>query len=61
MLLPYAEEWICAMILILKQRPFGFDMKRPSIWTPGDYDKNAAEKYSTIYLFDGQTVPHNRR
>lgn len=30
--------------------------KNVYIWTPDDYDKNSAEKYSVIYMFDGQTV-----
>lgn len=36
--------------------PFnGYD-KEVYIWTPDDYDAKAAEKYSTIYMMDGQTV-----
>ena len=30
--------------------------KNVYIWKPADYDKNSDEKYSVIYLFDGQTV-----
>ena len=30
--------------------------KKAYIWTPADYDANAAEKYSVIYMLDGQTV-----
>ncbi len=30
--------------------------KNVYIWTPEDYDKNAEEKYSVIYMFDGQSV-----
>ncbi len=32
----------------------GYD-KNVYIWTPDDYDPASAEKYSTIYLFDGQS------
>ena len=37
---------------------FQFDgyEKNVYIWTPNDYDKNSAEKYSVIYMIDGQTV-----
>ena len=39
-------------------RKFSFDGsdKNVYIWTPDDYDANAAEKYSTIYCYDGQWV-----
>ena len=30
--------------------------KEVYIWTPDDYDANSEEKYSTIYLFDGQKM-----
>ncbi len=30
--------------------------KNVYIWTPEDYDKNSDEKYSVIYMFDGQSV-----
>ncbi len=30
--------------------------KKVYIWTPDDYDANSADKYSTIYMLDGQTV-----
>ncbi len=33
----------------------GYD-KNVYIWTPKDYDANSAEKYSTIYMLDGQNV-----
>lgn len=33
----------------------GFD-KNVHIWTPENYDANAADKYSVIYMLDGQTV-----
>ena len=33
----------------------GYD-KNVYIWTPDDYDAKAEEKYSTIYMFDGQSV-----
>ena len=37
---------------------FQFDErdKNVHIWTPDDYDKNSSEKYSVIYMFDGQSV-----
>lgn len=30
--------------------------KNVYIWTPDDYDAKSADKYSTIYMLDGQTV-----
>ncbi|MBQ5561983.1 MAG: starch-binding protein [Clostridia bacterium] len=33
----------------------GYD-KNVHIWTPADYDKNSGEKYSVIYMLDGQSV-----
>ena len=33
----------------------GYD-KNVYIWTPDDYDKDSADKYSVIYMLDGQTV-----
>jgi hypothetical protein len=30
--------------------------KNVYIWKPADYDEKAAEKYSVIYMFDGQSV-----
>ncbi len=37
---------------------FKFDGREKNvyIWTPEDYDKNSDEKYSVIYMFDGQSV-----
>ena len=39
-------------------KSFEFDGrdKNVYIWTPEDYDKNSEEKYSVIYMFDGQSV-----
>ena len=33
----------------------GYD-KNVYIWTPDDYDKDSADKYSVIYMMDGQSV-----
>ena len=58
LLLPYAEGMDLRYDPDFETKTFSFDgyEKTVYIWTPKDYDKNAAEKYSTIYLFDGQTV-----
>ena len=34
---------------------YGFD-KNIHIWKPGDYDASSDEKYSTVYVLDGQNV-----
>ena len=36
--------------------PFGDDTKNVYIYTPSDYDKNSKEKYSVIYMLDGQNL-----
>jgi len=39
-------------------KEFEFDgyKKNVHIWTPDDYDKDSADKYSVIYMLDGQSV-----
>lgn len=36
--------------------PFEGRDKKVYIWTPEDYDGQSAEKYSVIYMFDGQSI-----
>lgn len=42
----------------LETKTFSFDGRDKTvyIWTPEDYDEKSAEKYSVVYLFDGQSV-----
>lgn len=39
-------------------KTFQFDGrdKKVYIWTPADYDEKSEEKYSVIYMFDGQSI-----
>ena len=57
-LLPYVEGTTPDYNPKYKVETFKFDGydKNVYIWTPKDYDEKAEEKYSTIYLFDGQNV-----
>lgn len=57
-LLPYAEGMDLKYDPAFDTHKFSFDGvdKSVYIWTPKDYDKNSEEKYSTIYMFDGQTI-----
>ena len=57
-LLPYAEGMDLKYDPEFDTHKFSFDGidKSVYVWTPKDYDKNSAEKYSTIYMFDGQTI-----
>lgn len=40
----------------LAELQYGNEKKNVYIWTPADYDKNSAEKYSVIYMTDGQNL-----
>ena len=42
----------------LETKEFKFDGrdKKVYIWTPEDYDEKSADKYSVIYMFDGQSI-----
>lgn len=57
-LLPYAEGMDLKYDPKFDTKTFKFDGedKEVYIWTPDDYDKTSEDKYSTIYMFDGQTV-----
>ncbi len=57
-LLPYTVGTEPAYDPKFETKVFKFDGrdKNVYIWTPGDYDKNSGEKYSVIYMFDGQSV-----
>lgn len=57
-LLPYTVGKEPSYAPKYETKVFEFDgyEKKVYIWTPDDYDAKAAEKYSTIYMFDGQTV-----
>ena len=57
-LLPYAEGMDLKYDPAFDTHQFSFDGidKSVYVWTPKDYDKNSEEKYSTIYMFDGQTI-----
>ena len=57
-LLPYAEGMDLKYDPSFDTKTFKFDGhdKTVYIWTPDDYDKDSNDKYSTIYMFDGQTV-----
>lgn len=57
-LLPYAVGTEPKYDPKFETKAFEFDGREKNvyIWTPDDYDKNAGEKYSVIYMFDGQSV-----
>lgn len=57
-LLPYAVGKEPRYDPQFETKVFQFDGrdKNVYIWTPEDYDAASAEKYSAIYLFDGQSV-----
>lgn len=58
LLLPYYEGADLKYDPSFETKVFQFDGydKNVYIWTPADYDAQSAEKYSTIYLFDGQSM-----
>lgn len=57
-LLPYVAGTQPAYDPKFETKVFKFDGREKNvyIWTPADYDKNSDEKYSVIYMFDGQSV-----
>lgn len=57
-LLPYAKGQEPTYDPRFETKVFSFNGydKNVYIWTPTDYDANAAEKYDTIYMLDGQAV-----
>ncbi len=57
-LLPYAEGMDLRYDPAFDTKVFQFDGvdKEVYIWTPENYDKDSSDKYSTVYMFDGQTV-----
>ena len=57
-LLPYVEGKEPKYQPKYETKVFQFDGydKNVYIWTPDDYDKDSADKYSVIYMLDGQTV-----
>lgn len=57
-LLPYliGEEPVFEPKFETKVFQFDGRDKNIYIWTPEDYDKNSGEKYSVIYMYDGQSV-----
>lgn len=57
-LLPYTVGTEPSYDPKFETKVFKFDGrdKNVYIWTPADYDKNSDEKYSVIYMFDGQSV-----
>ena len=57
-LLPYVEGKEPKYQPKYETKVFRFDGydKNVYIWTPDDYDKDSADKYSVIYMLDGQTV-----
>lgn len=57
-LLPYVAGTKPSFDPKFETKVFKFDGREKNvyIWTPADYDKNADEKYSVIYMFDGQSV-----
>ena len=57
-LLPYAVGTQPVYDPKFDTKVFQFDGrdKNVYIWTPEDYDKKSEEKYSVIYMFDGQSV-----
>ena len=58
MLLPYTVGEKPVYDPQFETKTFQFDGrdKNVYIWTPEDYDEKAQEKYSVIYMFDGQSV-----
>ncbi len=56
--LPYTQGKTPSYDPKFETKEFQFDGrdKLVYIWTPEDYDAKSAEKYSVIYLFDGQSV-----
>ena len=58
MLLPYTVGEKPVYDPQFETKTFQFDGREKNvyIWTPEDYDEKAQEKYSVIYLFDGQSV-----
>ena len=56
-LVPYTEGREFSMNVAYKTESFDYDGKKKEvyIWTPEDYDPDAEEKYSTVYLLDGET------
>ena len=58
MLLPYVVGKEPVYDPQFETKVFQFDGrdKKVYIWTPEDYDEKSNEKYSVIYLFDGQSV-----
>lgn len=57
-LLPYAQDKEPNYDPQFETKVFQFDGrdKNVFIWTPEDYDEKSGEKYSVIYMFDGQSV-----
>ena len=57
-LLPYAKGKEPNYSPKYETKEFEFDgyKKNVYIWTPDDYDKDSADKYSVIYMLDGQSV-----
>lgn len=57
-ILPYTEGTEPSYDPQFETKTFQFDGydKKIYIWTPEDYDKESAEKYSVIYMLDGQSV-----
>ncbi len=56
--LPYTQGKTPSYDPQFETKVFQFDGhdKNIYIWTPEDYDAKSAEKYSVIYMFDGQSV-----
>lgn len=56
--LPYTEGTKQKDVIDYDVETFDYqgNEKEVFIWTPEDYDKSSKEKYSTIYLLDGQWV-----
>lgn len=57
-MLPYSEGKEPEYDPVFDTKVFQFEGndKNVYIWKPDDYDEKSAEKYSTIYMFDGQSV-----
>lgn len=56
-LIPYTEGEELANSFSFKTETFDYkgNKKEVYIWTPKDYDPRSKEKYSTVYLLDGET------
>ena len=56
--LPYTQGKIPSYDPKFETKTFQFDRrdKKVYIWTPEDYDEKSTEKYSVIYMFDGQGI-----